>query len=123
MVILEDKNDASYQIRAYDTGMIKVNDTEYRQSLIIAPEHLIANWEPQSLTDIQAKHWQPILELQPEVVIIGTGDQFILPKPEILAPLYAQQLGVESMSTGAACRTYTALMADGRNVVAALLIQ
>ena len=123
MQLNQDISDASFQIRAYEPGLIQVNNDQYRQSLIVAPELLIADWQPQSLTDFQVDFWQPVIELKPEIVLFGTGQQFILPKPVLLAPLYELNIGVECMDTGAACRTYCALTAESRNVVAALLIR
>lgn len=123
MLITEDKSDARYQIRAYEPGKVTVNQTHYTNSIIISPDNLITDWAPQSLTELAPEHLEPILKLKPSIVILGTGQQFLMPKAALLAPLYTQKLGVESMDTGAACRTYTALMAEGRNVVAALLIE
>ncbi len=122
MIITEDKGEGTYQIRAYEPGEITVNNTVYTHSLIITPNELITNWEPQTLTQVQRQHLEQILALNPEVIIFGTGKQFIMPPNELLAPLYEHNIGVESMDTRAACRTYTALMSEGRNVVAALLI-
>jgi len=123
MIILEDQSDAGYQIRAYEPGKIRINETDFNCSIIVAAEHLIPDWGPQTLAELKPEHWQPVLSLKPEVIVFGTGNKFIMPKAELLAPLYEQQLGVESMDTSAACRTYIALMSEGRNVVAALLIK
>lgn len=122
MALTEDTNNSAYQIRAYEPGKITVNQDTYTQSLIIAPDQLILDWAPQSLAELQAAHFNKILALKPEIVILGTGKRFIMPPPSQLAPLYQQHLGVECMDTGAACRTYTALIAEGRRIVAALLI-
>ena len=41
--------------------------------------------------------------------------------PALLRPLIDAGIGVETMDTAAACRTYNVLLAEGRSVVAALL--
>ena len=123
MLLTEDTGIGDYHIRAYEPGAITVNESVYTKSLIIAPYKLQADWEPQSLRDLETKHLDVILAMKPEIVILGTGKKFILPPKNQLAPLYQQRLGVECMDTGAACRTYTALMSEGRNVIAALLIE
>lgn len=64
-----------------------------------------------------------ILEMQPEVVLIGTGHSLRFPEPHLLAPVIRQGLGYEVMDTQAACRTYNILANESRNVVAALLIE
>ena len=123
MILTQDTGTGKYQIRAYDPGAITINETVYRSSLIISPNELITNWVPESLAALTDEHFAPILALQPEIVIIGTGLHFTMPPPQQLAPLYLEKYGVECMDTGAACRTYTVLASEGRNVVAALIIK
>ena len=92
-------------------------------SLIISPTQLIRNWPPQSFADLKAIHFEQISELEPEIVLFGSGDILRWPEPALLAPLIDDGIGIEIMDTGAACRTYNILMADGRNFVAALLVK
>jgi uncharacterized protein len=122
MILTEDTSSSEYQIRAYKPGAITVNDKTYTKSLIISAHDLILDWPPQSLAELHAEDLNKILALKPEIVILGTGKRFTLPPQAQLAPLYQARLGVECMDTGAACRTYTALMSEGRRVIAALLI-
>jgi uncharacterized protein len=61
--------------------------------------------------------------MKPEIVLLGTGATFVFPDPARLAPLRDARVGVEVMDTAAACRTYNILLAEGRNVVAALIVQ
>ena len=60
--------------------------------------------------------------MRPEIVLLGTGAAFSFPEPRKLASLHQAGIGVEVMDTAAACRTYNILMAEGRNVVAALVV-
>lgn len=123
MILTEDIGSGDYHIKAYEPGAITVNETTYHQSLIISPSKLITEWPPNSLKELKDDHFKAMLDLRPEIVILGTGIRFTMPPASQLAPLYQNKLGVECMDTGAACRTYTALMSEDRNVVAALLIQ
>ncbi len=123
MVITEDKNEGQYQIRAYEPGQITVNDQVYRHSLIISANTLITDWPPQSLPELTDQYFSEIIALKPELVILGTGLQFTMPKASLFAPLYQHKIGIESMGTRAACRTFIALSSEGRNVVGALLIK
>lgn len=123
MLLTEDAGSGDYQIRAYDPGQLTINETTYERSLILSSTRLITDWEPQTLAALKAKHCESILTLKPEIILFGTGTHFALPKPEQLAPLYEAGLGVECMDTAAACRTYLALNAESRHVVAALLIR
>ncbi len=92
------------------------------QSLIISPGQLLRGWPPQSCAELRAEHFEQLVEFNPEVVLFGSGAQLIFPPASEIAPLIRQGIGVEVMSTGAACRTYNLLVADGRRVAAALLM-
>ena len=108
-------------IQAYTLGKITVDNSYYHSSLIISPAGLEI-WQPQTLNDLMPGHFQRIIQLAPEVLLLGTGEQLYFPAPELLAEVYQQQIGVEVMTTQAACYTYNVLASEERHVVAALLI-
>jgi len=64
-----------------------------------------------------------LARLQPELVVFGSGLRLRFPRPQWLEGLYAQRIGVETMDTQAACRTFNFLVGEGRQVVAALLME
>lgn len=109
-------------IRAYARGQVTVNQETYRGSLLVTPERIVADWPPQSFPALEPVHFEAIVALEPEIVLIGTGARLRFPPPGRLQPLARAGIGVEVMDTGAACRTYNVLMAEGRRVVAALLM-
>lgn len=117
-----DQNNAKYQIRAYNSGMIKVNDKSFTKSLIIAPNELIEDWAPQTSSELTADSFAPVFPLKPDVLLIGTGNTHILLPVDLYGELVNAGIGVEIMDTSAACRTFNALCAENRNVVAALII-
>ena len=122
MLLTEDTGIGNYYIRAYDTESITINEMLYTSSVIISPFKLITDWEPKSLENLRSEHVHTVLSLNPEVVIFGTGKKFIFPVKEKLKLFLQKRIGIEFMDTGAACRTYTALMSEGRKIVAALII-
>lgn len=109
-------------IRTYETGRIVVNQDSYAQSLIVLPGQLITDWSPQGFEDLALAHFERLAQLQPELILLGTGRRQRFPRGELLTPLIKAGLGWEIMDTGAACRTYNILMGEGRNVAAALLV-
>ena len=111
-----------YLIRGYSAGEIVINQQRYHQSLILAPDRLIPEWEPQQPQDLCAAHFEPLLALQPEVILLGTGTRLQFPAPQQLKPLIVAGIGYEVMDTAAACRTYNILMGEGRRVVAGLIM-
>jgi uncharacterized protein len=109
-------------IEGYGEGRIVVDGRGYAESLIVSPERIIPSWGPASAADLREDHLTPLLELSPQVVVIGTGQRQVFPDPRLYFSLVAQGVGVEIMDTGAACRTYNILMAEGRRVAAGLIM-
>ena len=89
--------------------------------LIVSASQLLTDWPVRGPTDLTSQHLEQILELQPELVLIGTGDRQVFLPPEMLMVFYRQSVGIETMNTQAACRTFNVLVSEGRNVVAALM--
>ena len=109
-------------VTAYGPGYVSINHQRHEHSLILMPEELITEWTPTSFAELQAEHLLPLLERNPEVVIIGTGPTLRFPRPEILRPLMQARVGYEVMDFQAACRTYNILVDEDRRVAAALLM-
>jgi len=109
-------------VRGYGPGEIRVNETSYRSSLLLAPDRLDIDWAPVRIDDLAPEHFAAVIAMNPEVVLLGTGARLRFPAARCLAPFAEAQIGIEVMDTGAACRTYNILMGEGRRVVAALLM-
>jgi len=117
-----DIGSANYVIRSYDHGSVTVNESQYTRSLIIMPEHLDADWEPQRLQELSSVHLDSLLDLQPEIILLGTGARLQFPEPRLMAQVLGKGIGFEVMDTGSACRTYNILSAEDRKVAAALFM-
>jgi uncharacterized protein len=109
-------------IRAYAPGEVRVNETVYTRSVVVTPDRIISDWPPERYGDLDVPHFEIIVTLEPEIVLLGTGTRLQFPLPSRTLPLIRAGIGVEVMDTAAACRTYNILMEDGRRVVAALLM-
>lgn len=118
----EDKSDAQYQIEAMTAQSITINKQEYSSSFILAPNEGVQPWPVYAIEEITTETIQPILVLNPDILLIGTGEKSIIIPPRLLAPLYEKNISVECMNTHAACRTYTVLIAENRPVVAAFIM-
>ena len=101
---------------------IVINGVRHAASLLVTPLALVADWPVTSVQTLTSAHLSAVLEQHPEVVLLGTGAQLHFPTPEVMRPLIDAGIGFEVMDTGAACRTYNILMAEGRQVLAALII-
>ena len=110
-----------HRITAYGSGFVTVNETTFTTTLLVGQDALATDFAERGPDDLSTATIERIREQDPEVVIIGTGSRHVFPAREILAPLTFSGIGVEVMSTSAACRTYNILSVEGRRVVALLL--
>ncbi len=108
-------------IRAYGDGEITINDKTIVESVVITADSILL-WEPRSIDELTAAHIDRLGELDPEIVIIGTGRQLVFPAQALTAGLQVRGIGVEIMAHDAACRTFNILLAEDRRVVAALMM-
>lgn len=122
MQIIEDSTDANYVIDAHGPGWVSINHVTYTQSLIVMPNQLHDPWRPSSFEELVLDDLNPVLSLKPEVLIVGTGRRQRFPETTIIKHLVENQIGYEFMDNAAACRTYTVLMSEKRQVAAALLM-
>jgi uncharacterized protein len=110
-----------HYIRSVSADGIKVIDQLCTTSFIVSAHRLITEWRLITPREITADHIVQILDLDPEIVLIGTGEHQIFLDPELLMHFYRHPVGVEIMSTRAACDTFNILVSEGRNVVAAMM--
>lgn len=110
------------QFTGYGEGYVAINNQRYECAIVVTPEAVHQSWHVAGFDDIQAAHLQFVLSLKPEIVILGTGARQRFLRAELMREFAAAQVGVEIMETRAACRTYNILMAEGRAVVAAVLV-
>ncbi len=109
-------------ITGYDTGWVEINAIRHTQSLIVMPNQLIENWVTGDFDNLVELDFALLLELKPEVILLGTGSRHRFIHPRVTRNLTNAGISIECMDTAAACRTYNILMAEGRHVAAALLI-
>ena len=122
MKFAQDSQDEGYVITAYDKSSISINGKPFEQSLIISTTRLHENWGIKTIELLQPDHIDQILSLNPEVIIIGTGNKLVFPAVEAYSSIIKHRIGVDFMDTRAACRTYNILMSEGRAVVAGLIL-
>ncbi len=121
MSLTQDFVDANFIITGYRPGCVLINNEPHSRSLVVCPDKLIAPWEVTSVDQLHEDNLATIINLDPEVVLFGTGDRLILPKPKILALFAQYKIGLETMKTNSACRTYGILIAEGRRTAAAFI--
>jgi len=121
MPLAEDRITSRYSISAYTSNDITINEKQYQQSLILSPEVLVCPSPINSIDDLNERTLQSVLDLNPDVVLLGTGENQIFPKPIIFGLFGEKGIGLEVMNTGALCRTFNILVAEDRDVVAIVI--
>jgi len=121
MSLTQDITNANYIITGYQPGCVLINHEPYSQSLIVCPDKLITPWKVTDIDQLNETNLSEIFDLKPEVVLLGTGEQLLLPNPQILVLFSNYKIGLEMMNTNAVCRTYGILTSEGRRIAAAFI--
>lgn len=123
MQLSHERPDYGFVLRGADATSARVNDQVLTRSFAIAPDHLLEDWDaPASAAALEPAHLAPLLDLQPELVVLGTGERQVFPPAAALAACLTRGVGIEAMDNAAAARTYNVLAGEGRRVVVALLL-
>jgi uncharacterized protein len=108
-------------IHAYTDESVVVRGITFSSSLVIMPDRIISDWRPDCFQALDEADFTSLLELRPDLVVLGTGQQQRFPDPRLYRALIEAGIGIEIMTTPAACRTYNILTSEGRRVIGALL--
>ena len=122
MKLQPDKSDVQ-TISGYGPGWVGVNGEKITQSVILSSRGERIEWPSQRFEDLGAEHFERLAQVEAEVIIFGSGSRIRFPQAAWLKPLMAKRIGIETMDTPAACRTYNILAQEGRSVAVALLLE
>ncbi|MFC3147114.1 Mth938-like domain-containing protein [Piscinibacterium candidicorallinum] len=117
------RNASLNTVTGYSAAGIEINAVAFPHSVVVSPEGPVASWGVQDIAALDADTVSKLADGQPELVVLGTGRRQRFPHPRVAAQLAGQRIGLEVMDTAAACRTYNILMAEGRRVVGAFIIE
>jgi uncharacterized protein len=109
-------------ITGYGEGWVSVNGEKFTGNLVVNSANRPEAWTAKSFEDLKPSDFEIFASMDVELVLFGSGDRIRFPHPEWLGALYAKRIGLETMDTPAACRTFNFLAGEGRKVVAALLL-
>ncbi|MEN6584642.1 MAG: Mth938-like domain-containing protein [Sulfuricella sp.] len=112
----------TYLFTSYGTDHVAVNGVRHEHSLIVMPESIIKDWQAAEPKQLSAEHFSALAGLELEILLLGTGSKLCFPSPRLMQAMAQQGIGLETMDTFAACRTYNILAAEGRKVAAALIL-
>jgi uncharacterized protein len=109
-------------VTGHGPGWVRIGTTEYRENLVLTPDAATPGWAPGGFEALAEADFARLLDAKPDVVLLGTGRALRFPHPRLTRALAAAQVGLEVMDTAAACRTFNILSAEGRRVIAALIL-
>ena len=109
-------------VQSYGSGHFKVSRIDYQGSVIVLPKQTIS-WDVNVLDDVNLGSLAPVLAEEPciEILLIGCGEAMQLLPRSLMDTCRQKGLAIDTMDTGAACRTYNILAAEGRRVAAGLV--
>ena len=120
---LEPDNFDVQTIQGYGSGWVGVQGEKITHSVILGSKGQRLDWQCSRFEDLTASHFAELAEFDAELVIFGSGSRLRFPQAAWLQPLMAKRMGLETMDTGAACRTYNILAGEGRHVIVALVLE
>ncbi|MBV2234607.1 MAG: Mth938-like domain-containing protein [Sterolibacterium sp.] len=123
MKLHRDLNIGQNLVTAYGPDYIDVNGQRHETGLILLPRQIHAPWGMAGFDALTAEDFRYVVTQECEILFLGTGRQQRFPQAALLRELITARIGIEIMDTGAACRTFNILVAEGRNVAAALLLE
>lgn len=109
-------------VQAHGPGWVVVGNQRYAHSVVVGSNGMLQPWPCSCIEDLQASHFETLLAFEPEVVVFGSGERLQFVHPQVLRPLIDAGIGVETMDSMAAARTFNILAGEGRRVAAAILL-
>jgi uncharacterized protein len=120
MRFTQDSGASANLVRGYGNGELRIKDDIYRSAIIVSASMVRPAPDIGGMEDLAGLDSARLLEFNPELILLGTGQRQIFPAAAFRAPYLRAGIGFEVMDTGAACRTFNVLVAEQCRVVALL---
>jgi uncharacterized protein len=109
-------------VTRHEPGRVWVGSVEFRHSVVVPWRGDPVPWPPAGFDALEPAHFELLARPETAVVVFGSGGRLRFPPPSLWRTLVERRIGFETMDTAAACRTFNVLAAEGRTVIAALLL-
>lgn len=120
--LVQETPGGDYVIRSVGSDAVRLGAREIRRSFAVSASILIEDWGVDDISGLDAARMDRLLDTDPDVILIGTGDTRRSIEPALLYRALVRGVGVEVMDNAAAARTYNVLLAEERNVLAAFIL-
>lgn len=123
MKLFQNQEPALQAVMAYDEKSVTINHIRFSRNILILPDTAPASWPVSAFDNLVQEDFSSVIAAQPDLLIIGTGMCQRFLSPQLVVYLSSKKIGVEYMSTPAACRTFNLLLSEGRRVALALFME
>lgn len=110
-------------IQNFSGGSIVIGTEVIGQPVIVTSDRIVRDWSPPPVHELALADFRPVLDLEPEVILLGTGQHQCFPSMAFTTAVLRLGVGLEIMTTAAACRTYNVMVSEYRRVAAALFVR
>jgi len=107
-------------VRSVANGQFLIGEDTWAEAIALTADGIVADWAAIPVEALSRDSLEPLLRLQPEVLIVGTGSRQMLPDRSLMFAMARAGVGLELMDTPAAARTFNVLANEGRSVAAVL---
>jgi len=111
-----DQTSYALSITAYSKEGITLGGRLLTEPFVVKGSDILLDIVPKSAEAISREHIELLMRLNPSLIIIGTGSAQTFIDVLVLRPALEANVGVEVMSTAAACRSFNVLVAENRAV-------
>ena len=109
-------------VRRVNKGKIRIGDQTITENVLLFRNEVRRGFNLSKATDPNGRMIRNLITEQPEIIILGSGWQSVMPPRELVFTLARKGIGFECMDTPAACRTFNILLSENRDVAAILLV-
>jgi uncharacterized protein len=109
---------SALSIRKVQPGSIHFGERAFATDVSVSADGKIEEFAMPDIATLNESHLQALLNGEPELIIVGTGWQPVFAPRELVFALARRGIGLETMDTPAACRTFNILLGDARRLAA-----
>ncbi len=117
-------------INGYGPGWVSVGSVvngvpqleKVTHSIVIGSRGERLDWHGVAFDKLSAELFDQLAAIKPELIVFGSGSKLRFPSPALQRTLMAARIGLETMDTLAACRTYNILAGEDRHALGVFLI-
>lgn len=109
-------------IRRISDDGITIGAETYQRTVAVTADKIFEEWDETPLGELTADDLGPLLEAEPDILVVGTGAEMRFAPRTVTFALARRGIGLEVMDTRAAARTFNVLLGEGREVAALLYL-